>query len=295
LIGDKPVDLIDTKDILAIAGQPHTRPGGTEEKRFWESVPERARRCLKKVEDILGAETRLGHRAGDNPAAWRDHLSKLLSKPDKLKAHGRQPALPYAQLPEFMAALRARDASTSARALEFLILTAARSGEVRGATWAEMDFEKGVWTVPAVRMKAGKEHRVPLPKAALTLLKAAPRFAKSDLIWPGAQGKPMSDATLTALMKKLQAAEERAGRAGWLDPESKRPATPHGFRSTFRDWAAETGVDRDVAEIALAHNVGSVVERAYRRTDMLEQRRAVMEDWAGFALADVGTGLRAVG
>lgn len=296
-IGDLPVNEIETRHMLEIAEQPHTRYGSKTEKKLWDSVPERAARCFKKIETILAGETRLDHRAGQNPAAWNGHLSTLLPKPGAVKAPGRQSALPYEQLPGFMAALRARGPSPSSRVLEFLILTAARSGEVRGATWAEVDMKRGLWTIPAQRMKAGKEHRVPLSAAALAVLKATPPVAGTDLIWPGlGLDKAMSDMTVAAMVKKLHAAELKAGRAGWLDLRTQRPAVPHGFRSTFRDWAAEcTEYPSEMAEMALSHDVGSAVERAYRRTDMLEKRRAMMEDFAAHALSEVGSGLRAVG
>lgn len=297
VIGGMAVDQIETAHMVQIAERPHVRYGATEPAPLWEAVPERARRCIKKVEAILAAEARLGHRSGENPAAWQGHLSELLPKPEKVRAKENQPSLPYAQLPAFMAALRDREPSPSARALEFLILTAARSGEVRGATWSEIDIEAGLWTIPANRMKASKDHRVPLSVAALAVLKATPRFAGSDLIWPGSGlDKPMSDATLTALVKKMHGGEVRAGRDGWIDPRSLRSATPHGFRSTFRDWAAEqTRYPSEMAEMALAHAVGSPVERAYRRTDMVEKRRAMMEDWAVHALSAVGVESKAVG
>lgn len=297
IIGDEPVNRIETHHLMQIANQPHTRYGTQQEIRLWESVPERAARCFKKIEAILAAETRLQHRAGENPAAWRGHLSALLPKPAKVRAPGRQAALPYQHLPAFMAALRARDPSPSSRALEFLILTAARSGEVRGATWAEIDLTQELWIIPAARMKAGRDHRVALPKAAVAVLKATPPIAKTELIWPGLSlTAPMSDATLAALVKKLHVAEVKAGRLGWSDPRSGRPAVPHGFRSSFRDWAAErTEYPAEMAELALAHEVGSAVERAYRRTDLLERRRQMMEDWATFTLSEVGTEPRAVG
>lgn len=296
LIGDLPVDQIAPHHMLEIAEQPYTRYGSKVEQKLWDAVPERARRLFKKVEAILAAETRLGHRDGANPAAWKDNLSALLPKPAKKAAKG-QPALPYAQLPAFMAALRAREPSPSSRALEFLILTAARSGEVRGATWDEIDLKAGLWTIPAARMKATREHRVPLSAAALGVLKATPKMAGTSLIWPG-QGlqKAMSDMTVAALVKKMHAAEVAADRPGWIDPRLGKVAVPHGFRSTFRDWAAEmTTYPNEMAEIALAHEVGSAVERAYRRGDQLEKRRAMMDDWAAHALSAVGGGLRAVG
>ncbi|MCA1775115.1 MAG: integrase arm-type DNA-binding domain-containing protein [Loktanella sp.] len=294
-IGDLPVDQIEAHHMLAIAEQPYTKYGAKVEAKLWDAVPERARRLFKKVEAILAAETRLGHRAGANPAAWKDNLSALLPKPAK-KVTGGQPALPYAQLPAFMAALRDREPSPSSRALEFLILTAARSGDVRGATWDEIDLERRLWIIPAERMKASREHRVPLSAAALGVLKATPKLAGTSLIWPG-QGlkKPMSDMTLASLVKKMHGVEVAAGRTGWADPRLGKPAVPHGFRSTFRDWAAEvTTYPNEMAEIALAHDVGTAVERAYRRGDQLEKRRAMMTDWGDHALSALGGGLRAV-
>jgi integrase len=284
-IGDLPVDKITTQDMLEIAQQPYVRYGTSVEQKLWDAVPERARRLFKKIEAILAAETRLENRTGTNPAAWKDNLSALLPK-QKKKVMGGQPALPYEQLPAFMTALRSRESSPSSGALEFLILTAARSGEVRGATWEEIDLERGLWTIPAMRMKAGRDHRVPLSDAAIVVLQGTPSFSASRLIWPG-QGlqKPMSDMTLASLVKKMHGAEIAAGRSGWIDPKLDRPAVPHGFRSSFRDWAAEvTDYPAEMAEIALAHDVGSAVERAYRRGDQLEKRRSMMNDWASYAL-----------
>ena len=277
-IGALKVDRIEVHHMLAIAEQPYTRYGTGNVVKLWDAVPERARRLFKKVEAILDAETHLGHRGGANPAAWRGNLSALLPKPVR-KGIGPQPALPYAQLPAFMAALRAREPSPSTRALEFLILTAARSGEVRGATWDEIDLERGLWTIPAERMKMDRAHRVPLSTAALAVLEATPKLEGTPLIWPGrALQKPMSDMTLALLTKK----------GGWTDPRSGRLATPHGFRSTFRDWAAEvTTYPNEMAEIALSHDVGTATERAYRRGDQLEKRRAMMEDYSAHAEAAI--------
>lgn len=285
VVGDMPVDQIETRHMVAVTERPHIKYGSSEPQPLWHAVPERAKRCLKKVEAILTAEMRLGHRTGENPATWRGHLSDLLPKPEKVKAKGHQPALSYAQMPAFTAALRGREPSPSAWALEFLILTAARSGEVRGAKWSEIDSERGLWTIPAERMKASKDHRVALSDAALAILKATPPVAGTDLIWPGSGlNKPMSDATLAALVRKMHASEVKAGREGWLDPVSERTVTPHGFRSTFRVWAAEqTSHPYEMVEMALAHSVGTAVERAYNRTDMVEKRRTLMQDWAGFA------------
>ena len=250
---------------------------------IWVEKPETAMRTRRAVEWVLDWARVAGHRAGENPARWKGNLEHVLSAMKKNNGDKHHPACPYGIAPGFLAALRSRAPSASSLALEFLILTGARSGEVREAEWSEIDFEVGIWTVPAHRMKAGKEHRVPLSSAALDVLRRSPRIAGSKLIWPGNGGKAMSDMTLAALIKKMQAGAEKAGQAGWRDRASGRMAVPHGFRSTFRDWAAEmTDYPRDMAEIALAHTVGSDVERAYRRGDMMEKRRALMEDWASY-------------
>jgi len=171
------------------------------------------------------------------------------------------------------------------RALEFMAMTAARSGEVRGATWAEIDLEAGLWTVPAERMKAGREHRVPLTAEAVALLRALPRLEGSAFVFPAARGGALSDMALSACMRRINEARE----GGYLDRRSGRPAVPHGLRSTFRDWTAErTDYPRDMAEIALAHVVGSDVERAYRRGDMIDRRRQMMAAWARFLRGHVG-------
>jgi integrase len=206
---------------------------------------------------------------GENPARWRGHLDHLLSRRQKL-ARGHHAATSFPQVPAFVAALREREA-VAALALEFLILCAARTGEVIGATWAEIDLDKGVWTVPGTRMKAGREHRVPLTERALEILaKAAVSRGEGDYVFPGRRPKaPLSNMALDMLLRRM-----------------KRTETVHGFRSSFRDWAGETtSFPRDLAEHALAHNVGDEVERAYRRGDALDRRRQLMEAWASF-LAD---------
>jgi len=194
----------------------------------------------------------------------------------------------------------------AAKALQFLALTAARSGEVRGMTWDEIDFggrdridrtdrtpaatpaTSATWTISAARMKAGREHRVPLTPEAVALLESLPRLVGSPYVFFAPRGGMLSDMTISAVMRRMQEAEVKAGRAGYLDPRTKRPAVPHGLRSTFRQWAAERGYDRDMAEIALAHHVGSEVERAYQRSDMLERRRAMMAAWSAFLRGKTG-------
>lgn len=169
---------------------------------------------------------------------------------------------------------------TGAVALQFLTLCASRTSEVREATWSEINFDSKLWIIPATRMKAKREHRVPLSSAAIEILGTLPRFVGSDLIFPGARGSAMSNMTMAKVMRAMHDKQVGRDQTGWVDPVSRDPAVPHGLRSTFRDWAAEEGIARDLAEFCLAHDVGTDVERAYRRTDMVEQRRAVMEKWA---------------
>lgn len=234
---------------------------------IWTEKTETASRVRGRIENVLDWSRVKGFRSGDNPAAWRGNLDHLLSRPSKTKTVRNHPALPIEEMGEFMVTLRGIYTS-AARCLEFAILTAARSGEARGATWSEIDFDKGVWAVPAERMKAKKEHRVPLSHAALQLLKSVrPDDAEDDrLIFEGARKKALSDMTLLAILRRL-----------------KLEATPHGFRSTFRDWAGEyTNYPRELAEVALAHVKGDASEAAYWRGDVLERRRRLMTDWAEF-------------
>jgi len=248
---------------------------------IWATKTETATRLRGRIEAILTWATVAGHRSGDNPARWGGNLKELLPKPSKVAKADNHPALALADAPRWFSALRMRE-GMGARALEFLTLTAARSGEVRGATWGEIDLKARLWVIPKERMKMDREHRVPLPPSAVALLEALPRFEGNLLVFPATRGGQLSDMTLSATMKRMHESEVEAGRKGWLDPRSGRPAVPHGLRSTFRDWAAETGQPRDMAEIALAHRVGSDVERAYRRSDMVERRRAMMAEWAAF-------------
>jgi integrase len=245
---------------------------------IWNTKTETATRLRGRIEAVLAWATVHGHRTGDNPARWKGNLDASLPKPKKGSKVKNHPALTLDDAPAWFADLRKREGFAT-RALEFVALTAARSGEVRGATWDEIDLEAGVWTVPAERMKAEKEHRVPLTEAAKALLEGMDRMGDSPFIFPAARGGALSDMALSACMKRINEARE----GGYLDARSKRPAVPHGLRSTFRDWAAErTEYPAEMAEMALAHQVGSAVERAYRRSDMMDKRRQMMEDWAGF-------------
>lgn len=231
---------------------------------IWTVKAETASRVRGRIERVLDAAAARGLRSRDNPARWRGHIANLLPKRPE---HVHHAAMPFDELPAFIARLRDAE-SVSARALEFTILTAARSGEVLGARWSEIDLEGKVWTVPAARMKAGREHRVPLPDRAVEILSALAAASTGDHVFPGAKrGKPLSVMALTMVMR-------RTGVGHF---------TVHGFRSAFRDWAGErTNFPREIAEAALAHVVGDETERAYRRGDALENRRALMEAWAMF-------------
>ena len=260
----KRVDEITTEDVLAVL------------KPIWTSKAETASRVRGRIEKVLDAAKAKGHRDGENPAQWRGHLDHLLGRRQKLQ-RGNHAALPYDELPKFMADLRRQEGLAPA-ALEFLILTAARTGELLrklrdgvplGAKWSEIDFEAKVWTIPAERMKAGVEHRVPLSARAIAILKSVEPLKPADgFLFPGQKpGHPLSEMACGMVLRRMNHSH----------------VTVHGFRSTFRDWCGEeTNFPRDVAEAALAHVVGSSVERAYRRKDALEKRRTLMEAWADY-------------
>ena len=249
---------------------------------IWKTKTETASRLRGRMEAILSWATVAGHRSGDNPARWAGNLKELLPAPSKLGRQVNQPAIQIDDADRWLAALRARDGIGS-RALEFLALTVARSQEVRGALWDEIDLERGIWIIPAARMKMGREHRVPLSVAARSLLQTLPRLTESDLVFPAPRGGKLSDMTLSATMRRLHEADVENGGQGFVDRASKRPAVPHGLRSTFRDWVAErTTYPGEMAEVALAHQVSNAVEAAYRRGDMIEKRRNMMAAWGDF-------------
>ena len=251
--GHLAVSLIDLPHVLACL------------EPIWSNKNETASRLRGRIESILDWAAVRKYRSGDNPARWKGHLDKVLPAPSKIQKVEHHRAIPIDGMPVFMQELRAQP-GVGARALEFLILTATRSGEVRGTTWAEIDLTEAVWTIPAERMKAGAEHRVPLSLQAIKILKELPRLAGTQLLFPGTKGQVLSDMTMTAVMRRMKA-----------------DAVPHGFRSTFRDWAGEkTNYPRELAEQALAHTLESKVEAAYRRGDALEKRRQMMQEWANF-------------
>ncbi|TQM92440.1 tyrosine-type recombinase/integrase [Roseinatronobacter monicus] len=273
-LGKMLVQDITTQDVLRVL-QP-----------LWMEKTETASRVRGRIEAVLSWATVAGHRTGDNPARWAGNLKELLPAPSKVAKEENHPALTLDDAPRWFADLQARD-GFGARALEFAALTATRSKEIRGALWEEVDLEKELWIIPAARMKMDKEHRVPLSARAVELLKALPRLKGNSLVFPAARGGELSDATLSAAMKRMHKADVANGGAGYLDRVSKRPAVPHGLRSTFRDWVAEmTTYPGDMAEVALAHKISSSVEASYRRGDMIEKRRRMMADWADFMVGN---------
>lgn len=261
-IGSKPVAAIDRNAIEALLMQPVAKEDG---KPLWLARHETATRVRQRIEKIMSYAMARDYRS-DNPAAWRGCLEPLLPKLTKEATKPKHHAsLHYAEAAPFMTALRKRD-GVAAQALQFTILTASRSGEVRNAEWSEIDLDRKLWTIPAKRMKAGREHVVPLSDAALELLKATPEGKRSGFIFAGArEGKPLSDMTLSAVLKRME----------------RTDLTVHGFRSTFREWAGETtGHSREVIEHALAHQLADKAEAAYQRGSLLPKRVVLMADWA---------------
>jgi integrase len=255
VLGDMKVDAIETADVLRALAP------------VWVDKPVSAGRIRNRIELVLDAAKARGLRSGENPAAWRGHLDKLLPKKSKVHEVEHFAAMPYREIAGFMTELRQQD-SAAALALEFLILTATRSGEALGTTWDEVDLEEKLWTIPGARMKSGREHRVPLSAAAVAIIEKMAAIRSSDFVFPGRlHRRPLSGEA----MKHVQ---RRMGRAD---------VTIHGFRSAFRDWAGnETNVAREVAEAALAHSIGDASELAYRRGDALEKRRKLMDAWAHY-------------
>ena len=269
-LGKMLVQDITTQDVLRVL-QP-----------IWTTKTETASRLRGRIEAVLSWATVAGHRTGDNPARWAGNLKELLPPPSKVANEGNHPALMLEDAPRWFADLQGRE-GFGARALEFAALTASRSQEVRGALWDEIDLDKALWVIPGARMKMDKEHRVPLSARAVEMLKALPKLEGNPLVFPAARGGQLSDMTLSATMKRMHESDIAQGGAGYLDRVSKRPAVPHGLRSTFRDWVSElTTYPGDMAEVALAHKISNAVEASYRRGDMIEKRRRMMADWADF-------------
>ncbi len=254
-IGKMPVALIDTALVVKVL-QP-----------IWTTKTETATRLRGRIESILDWATVSKYRQSDNPARWRGHLDNLLADPSRSKRVAHHPALPWQEIGEFMVKLRGQD-GIAAQAVELAILTACRSGEIRLAAWAEFDLDAALWVIPAERMKAKREHRVPLSAAAVALLESLPRLG--DLVFPGTRkSKPLSDMSLTAVLRRMKRGD----------------ITVHGFRSSFRDWCAESVANsfpREVCEHALAHSLPDKIEAAYRRGDLIEKRTLLMQAWANY-------------
>jgi integrase len=254
VIGDLPVADIGTSHVLQIV------------EPIWQDKPETASRVRGRIETLLDAAKARGYRDGENPARWRGHIAQILPARTKL-SRGHHKAMAYAELPAFTGQLHAREAM-AAMALEFVILTATRTSEVLGATWGEVDLDKAIWTIPAARMKAAKEHRVPLAPRAVEILEAVKPLGK-DWLFPADKAGKLSSMAMSMLLRRM-----------------KLDCTVHGFRSAFRDWSAEcTGYAHEVCEMALAHSIGNKAEAAYRRGDLFEKRRRLMNDWATFSAA----------
>jgi integrase len=256
VFGDLPVQAIDTGLVLKAL------------ETIWTTKPETASRVRGRVEAILDWAATRGYRRCENPARWKGHLQNLLPKRSKVRKVEHHAALPFKEVPAFMKAVAAQP-GIAAKLMVFTILTAARTGEALGARWSEIDLEAGIWTVPAERMKAGLEHRVPLSAAALAIL-AEQRNLDDTFVFPGGRrGKPLSNMAMLVLLRRMERGD----------------LTVHGFRSSFRDWASETThFPSEVVEMALAHTVESKVERAYRRGDLFEKRRELMAAWGSFCL-----------
>jgi len=255
-IGEIPVSDIATAHVLKII------------EPIWKAKPETASRIRGRIETVLDAAKARGYRAGENPARWSGHIAQILPARTRLTRHHK--ALPYDQVPSFVQGLREREA-VAALALAFVILTATRTSEAIAATWGEIDLGKAVWTIPAGRMKAGNEHRVPLSPRAIEILESL-KPLHSSWVFPGTKGGKLSSMAMTMLLRRM-----------------KVDATVHGFRSAFRDWAAEcTGYAHEVCEMALAHVIGNKAEAAYRRGDLFEKRRRLMADWATFCAFPAG-------
>lgn len=252
-LGSVPVAEIDLPHVVKVL------------KPIWTTKTETATRVRQRIESVLAWATVSTFRSGDNPARWKGNLEHALPKPSKVKKVEHHAALAWQEVGAFMADLRKR-AGMGARALEFAILTAARSGEVRGATWDEIDFKAKVWTVPAGRMKAGKQHRVPLSEPAIKLLKALPRFEGSPYVFPAVRGGMLSDMSISAVTRRMGV-----------------DVVPHGFRSSFKDWCrTSTAYPDEVSELALAHVNSDATRAAYARDELLPQRQKLMAEWAKY-------------
>jgi integrase len=264
VVGHIPVADVVTDHVLTII------------EPIWKAKPETASRVRGRIETVLDTAKARGYRSGENPARWRGHIAQILPARTRL-SRGHHKALPYVDVPAFLVRLHARDA-TAALALEFVILTAARSGEVLKAAWAEIDCTNAVWTIPASRMKASREHRVPLSPRALEILEIL-KLRAGEWVFPSDSGGALSSMAMAMLLRRMAV-----------------ETTVHGFRSSFRDWAAErTSYAHEVCEMALAHTISNKAEAAYRRGDLFDKRRSLMADWATFCREAQGAAVEPIG
>ena len=271
-IGNMLVSDITMQDIKSVLNQPVKDPSTNKTiGTFWETKTETATRLQGRIKKIFDHAIVSEYRSKLNPAVWEGYLETQLPKPENLSKVKHQPAVPYKDIGEFMVKLKAKE-SISAKALQFLILTAVRSGSVRSATWSEIDYDNEVWNIPAEHTKTKQEHRVPLSPQAINLLKSLPIIEGNSRIFPSPRSGELSDNTLSKLMRDMRESSEL-----------KVEAVPHGFRSTFRDWSAEqTSYPDEIRKAASGHQVGDAVQQAYQRTDLLEKRRNLMNEWANF-------------
>lgn len=270
VIGNMLVSDVAMRDVKSVLEQETTTTDGQSGK-LWFLKTETAKRLLGRIKTVLDFATVNEYRSGTNPAQWTGYLDTQLPSPKKLQKVKHHPAVPYALAGDFMVKLRQNE-SISAKALEFLILTAVRSGSVRLAEWSEIDFEKKMWVIPAEHTKARQEHRVPLQPQAIKLLQSLPKMVGTQIVFPSPTGKALSDMALSQIMRGMR---ERG--------ELTVKGVPHGFRSTFRVWAAEqTDFPDDMRKIASCHTVSDAVKKVYERTDLLEKRRQLMKDWSNY-------------
>jgi integrase len=277
VIGDLPVQSVDTELVTKILAD------------IWLAKAETASRVRSRIENVIDSAKVRGEFVGENPARLKGHLDKILPKRSRKNSKKKHPALPYKELPTFMQDLRKRE-GIAAAALEFQILTVSRPGNAVGARWTEFDSDAAVWTIADDDMKIPEEHKVSLSPAALAVLARMEKIRSGDFVFFGDDPRrPLSDAAMGALIKRMNAANVAAGRPKWIDPKSKKnnkEIVPHGFRSSFRDWAAERGYPDAVAEAALAHKISDEVVASYKRTTFEELRKKMLEDWAAYASSD---------
>jgi integrase len=270
IIGKRLVADLSMRDVLDVMNQPSVA-NEPKSETLWKAKTVTAKRLLDRIKTVIDYAIVNEYRTGLNPAVWQGYLDTQLAAPNKVATVKHHPALPYALMGDFMAKLRANN-SISAKALQFLILTAVRSGSVRAAEWSEIDFANKLWIIPAAHTKTKQEHRIPLPPQAIGLLNSLPRLTNHPNIFPSPKGGALSDMALSQITRGMR---ERG--------ELTVDVVPHGFRSTFRDWAAEcTAYTDEIRKAASGHTVGDAVQQAYQRTDLLEKRRSLMRGWANF-------------